>query len=222
MTCPGAGGGAGLTAEEIRVLEKVVAELGPDGLRTFGGLLDAGVPSQEAERILNNNQWIDGFRTHDELLAFHGSLEGGPAAVEFHHLVLFLVTEMGHTLSEAVMEIRNHRPFVLRVAAHHRYRSTYQAVRTWREVDRLSDAEMKRRRDEYKRRGPEGELAELILERIEARETREAREAMDARDAAILAREQKRPQNAPAGDGARGSADTPKTPQAGPEWPEGA
>ena len=182
------GAAPGVTAEEIGVLKKVADELGPDGLRTFGVLHDAGVPTEEAERILNLGQFADGFKTKDELQAFHDSLEGRTVAPEFHHLVLFLVTDLGHTITEAVTEIRNHLPFVLRLMAHRRYRSTYQAVRTWRDFDRLDRAAIQRKRDEYVRHGPEGELAKLILERIDARESAEAKQAMDARDATIKAR----------------------------------
>ena len=192
-----------LTAEETEALGKVVGELGLDGLQTFGGLLDAGVPTEEAARILNQNQWIDRFRTDDELRAFHDSLESRSPEPEFHHLVLFLATELGHTIGQAVTEIRNHRAFVLRIALHHRYRRTHQAVRTWMEVDRLTAEQLKERREEYHRRGPDGELAKLIRERIDAGEAAEAREAMDARDAAIRDRDRKAPHEAPAGEAAQ-------------------
>ena len=212
----------GITAEDLDALRKVADEIGPDGLRTFSGLLDAGVPSGEAERILNQNQWIDRFRTLDELRAFHDSLDGGSGEPEFHHLVLFLVTDLGHTVSEAVAEIRNHRPFVLRIVQHHRYRSTYQAVRRWLDVDRLSPSALKRAAEDYHRHGPDGELAKLIRERIEAREAKEAREELDARDAAIRERDRKRPQDAPAADAAPGSRGPAKTQETPPGEPEGA
>ena len=181
------GAAPGVTAGEIGVLKKVAAELGPDGLRTFGVLLNAGVPASDAERILNLNQFADGFRTKDELQAFHDSLAAKTAAPEFHHLVLFLV-EMGHTITEALTEVRDRRAFVLRLLSHNIYRRTFQQVRLWRDVDRLSAAEQKRERERYAKHGPDGELAALINERITARESREARAAMDARDAALKAK----------------------------------
>ena len=198
-----AGASPSLTAEQVEAFRRVSGELGADGLQTFSGLLDAGVPSEEAARILNQNQWIDRFKTGDELRAFHDSLEGRSPQPEFHHLVLFLATELGHTIGQAVTEIRNHRAFVLRIAIHHRYRQTYDAVRTWMDVDRLSAAHLKEKREEYHRRGPGGELAKRIRERIEAGEAAEAREAMDARDAAIRDRDRKAPQETPAGDAPR-------------------
>ena len=198
-----AGASPGVAAEELEALRKVVDELGPDGLGTFSGLLDAGVPTGEAARILNQNQWVDSFKTDDELQAFHNSLEGRSLEPEFHHLVLFLVTELGHTIGQAVTEIRNHRPFVLRLAGHNRYRCVYKEVRTWMDVDRLSVKELQQNQAEYRRHGPEGKLAKRIRERIETREAAEAREEMDARDAAIRDRDRKTRQETPAGDRAQ-------------------
>ena len=105
-----------ISKESLAALRRVQEEVGPDGLHTLGTLLDAGVSPDEAARVLNDNQFADGFRTKDELKAFHDSLDGAAAVPEFHHLVLILVEELGHTISEAVAEVRNNRAFVLRLA----------------------------------------------------------------------------------------------------------
>ena len=174
--------------ESLAALRRVQEEVGPDGLHTLGTLLDAGVSPEDAARVLNDNQFADGFRTKDDLRAFHASLDGSAAVPEFHHLVLILVEDLGHTISEAVAEVRNNRAFVLRLLGHSRYRKTYQAVRRWLDYDKLSDAQKKREYESYVRNGPDGDLAAMILDRIRARESAEAREAMDARDAALKAK----------------------------------
>ena len=174
--------------ESLAALRRVQEEVGPDGLHTLGTLLDAGVSPDEAARVLNDNEWIKKFATKDELLAFHASLDGRAAVPEFHHLVLILVEDLGHTISEAVAEVRNNRAFVLRLLGHSRYRKTYLAVRRWLDYDRLSDARKKQEYESYVRNGPDGELAAMILERIRARETAEAKAAMEARDAALKAK----------------------------------
>ena len=99
--------------------------------------------------------------------------------------MLILVEDLGHTISEAVAEVRNNRAFVLRLLGHSRYRKTYQAVRRWLAYDKLSDAAKKQEYENYVRNGPDGELAAMILERIRARETAEAKQAMGARDAVL-------------------------------------
>ena len=175
--------------ESLAALRRVREEVGPDGLHTLGTLLDAGVSPDEAARVLNDNQFADGFRTKDELQAFHDSLEGASAVPEFHHLVLILVEDLGHTISEAVAEVRNNRAFVLRLLGHSRYRKTYQAVRRWLAYDKLSDAAKRQEYESYVRNGPDGELAAMILERIRVRETAEAKQAMDARDAKLRERQ---------------------------------
>ena len=174
--------------ESLAALRRVQEEVGPDGLRTLGTLLDAGVSPDEAARVLNDNQFADRFQTKDDLQAFHDSLEGASAAPEFHHLVLILVEDLGHTISEAVAEVRNNRAFVLRLLGHSRYRKTYQAVRRWLAYDRLSDGQKRREYESYVRNGPDGELAAMVLERIRARESREAKQAMAARDAELQAK----------------------------------
>ena len=174
-----------ISKESLATLRRVQEEVGPDGLHTLGTLLDAGVGAEEAARVLNDNEWIKKFATTDELKAFHASLDGAAAVPEFHHLVLILVEELGHTIAEAVAEVRNNRAFVLRLLGHSRYRKTYQAVRRWLDYDKLSDARKKQEYESYVRNGPDGELAAMILERIRARETAEAKAAMDARDAAL-------------------------------------
>ena len=171
--------------ESLAALRRVQEEVGPDGLRTLGTLLDAGVSPDEAARVLNDNEWIKKFATKDELQAFHDSLAGRSALPEFHHLVLVLVLDMGHTISEAVTEIRNNRAFVLRMLAHHSYRRTYRQVRQWLDHDKLSDKQRRSEYESYQRNGPEGELAALVLERIRARETEDAKAAMGARDAVL-------------------------------------
>ena len=174
-----------ISKESLAALRRVQEEVGPDGLHTLGTLLDAGVSPEDAARVLNDNQFADGFRTKDELKAFHDSLEGATAVPEFHHLVLILVEELGHTISEAVAEVRNNRAFVLRLLGHSRYLKTYRAVRRWLSYDKLSDAAKKQEYENYVRNGPDGELAAMVLERIRARESAEAKAAMDARDAVL-------------------------------------
>ena len=174
--------------ESLAALRRVQEEVGADGLHTLGTLLDAGIGAEEAARVLNDNEWIKKFATKDELKAFHASLDGRAAVPEFHHLVLVLVEELGHTISEAVAEVRNNRAFVLRLLGHSRYRKTYLAVRRWLDYDKLSDARKKQEYENYVRNGPDGDLAAMILERIRARETAEAKQAMDARDAALKAK----------------------------------
>ena len=174
--------------ESLAALRRVQEEVGADGLHTLGTLLDAGVGAEEAARVLNDNEWIRKFATKDELHAFHDSLEGAAPVPEFHHLVLILVEELGHTISEAVAEVRNNRAFVLRLLGHSRYRKTYQAVRRWLEYDKLSDAAKRQEYESYVRNGPDGELAAMVLERIRSRESAEAKQAMDARDAALKAK----------------------------------
>ena len=120
---------------------RVQEEVGADGLHTLGTLLDAGVSPDEAARVLNDNQFADGFRTKDDLQAFHDSLEGATAVPGVPPPgVSILVEDLGHTISEAVAEVRNNRAFVLRLLGHSRYRKTYLAVRRWLDYDKLSDA----------------------------------------------------------------------------------
>ena len=177
-----------ISEESLAALRRVQEEVGPDGLHTLGTLLDAGVSPEDAARVLNDNQFADGFRTKDDLQAFHASLDGSAAVPEFHHLVLILVEDLGHTISEAVAEVRNNRAFVLRLLGHSRYRKTYLAVRRWLDYDKLSDAAKKQEYENYVRNGPDGDMAAMILDRIQARESKEAKLAMDARDAALNAK----------------------------------
>ena len=170
--------------ESLAALRRVQEEVGPDGLHTLGTLLDAGVSPDEAARVLNDNEWIRQFATKDELRAFHDSLDGR-ADPEFHHLLLLLVEDLGHTISEAVREVRNNRALVLRLLVHRVYRENYRAVRRWLDWDKLSAVDKKSEHDRYIRHGPEGAFAEQVLERIRARETAEAKQAMDARDAKL-------------------------------------
>ena len=129
-----------ISEESLEALRRVQDEVGASGIHTLGTLLDAGVSPEEAARILNDAQWVKQFAKADDLQGFHDSLDGKAAAPEFHHLVLLLVEDHGHTISEAVAEVRNNRSFVLRLLGHSRYRKTYQAVRRWLDYDKLSDA----------------------------------------------------------------------------------
>ena len=175
-------------SEGLSALRGLAEKVGQEGIAVFGTLLETGVPPAEAARILNEREHAKKFVPADRLEAFHNSLEG-LTDPEWHHLVLCTVEMGGHTISQAVEEVRNNRELVIRLLIHRQYRDEFNAVKKWLDFDRLSDDEQKRLRKDYVKDGPSGRFASLIRERIEAREFADAKKAMDERDAAIAERE---------------------------------
>ena len=137
-------------------LGKHADKISPDAAPTVEALRGAGVPFEAIADILNDDEWnrklIEKHITTDELQKFHDSLCGrNPNGVEFHNLVLWLV-DRGHTLSEAVTEIKKNRAFVERMLLHYRYREAFRSVLVWQEKvkdDKLTEARRVELRKKY-------------------------------------------------------------------------
>ena len=159
----------------VEAVEEVRREVGEDGLKMLDTLVDSGVSADETADILNFNKYYERYDKKDKLKSFHHSLSGdGP--LNFYHLLLTLV-EMGHTISEAALAIRNHKNLVINTVKAYRYQKTYDAVVKWKEYDRLSDDEKKKAYDKYKLSGPPGKLAKLIQKRMKDSKKRKLRKA---------------------------------------------
>ena len=164
---------------------KVADSAGLEGLSSIDDLRESGYSDEEIARALNERSFVESKVVRDKLQGFHDSLAGVSPKLEFHHLVLILVRDFNHTISEAVAEIRANRSLVARLIEHWHYSERFKTVRKWLDHDRKSDKEIEAASKAWREHGPQDPMAVLIRERIKKQENKDAKKGMDERDAGI-------------------------------------